>query len=54
MAERGRRLNGTGAMTDRYIRQSVLPQVGPQGQALLGRARVLVVGAGGLDRKSVV
>ncbi len=35
-------------MTDRYIRQSVLPQVGPEGQARLGRARVLVVGAGGL------
>ncbi len=35
-------------MSDRYARQSVLPQVGPAGQARLGRASVLVVGAGGL------
>jgi molybdopterin/thiamine biosynthesis adenylyltransferase/rhodanese-related sulfurtransferase len=35
-------------MTDRYARQSVLPQVGAAGQARLGAARVLVVGAGGL------
>jgi sulfur-carrier protein adenylyltransferase/sulfurtransferase len=35
-------------MTDRYVRQSVLPQVGPEGQELLARATVLVVGAGGL------
>ncbi len=35
-------------MTDRYIRQTVLPQVGGAGQSRLGRSQVLVVGAGGL------
>ena len=35
-------------MSERYARQSVLAQVGPAGQARLGAARVLVVGAGGL------
>ena len=35
-------------MTGRYARQMVLPQVGPEGQARLGAATVLVVGAGGL------
>jgi len=32
----------------RYSRQLVLPGVGPEGQEKLGRARVLIVGAGGL------
>jgi len=32
----------------RYARQAVLPQIGDRGQARLARARVLVVGAGGL------
>ena len=32
----------------RYARQQVLPEVGASGQARLGAARVLVVGAGGL------
>jgi sulfur-carrier protein adenylyltransferase/sulfurtransferase len=35
-------------MSDRYSRQSVLPEVGAAGQARLGAAAVLVVGAGGL------
>lgn len=35
-------------MNDRYIRQSVLPEVGGAGQDRLGAAAVLVVGAGGL------
>ena len=32
----------------RYARQICLPEVGPEGQARLARARLLVVGAGGL------
>ncbi len=35
-------------MSDRYSRQVVLPEVGAEGQAKLGAASVLVVGAGGL------
>lgn len=35
-------------MSGRYQRQSVLPEVGSEGQARLGAAHVLVVGAGGL------
>jgi molybdopterin/thiamine biosynthesis adenylyltransferase len=35
-------------MTDRYARQTILPEVGSAGQARLAAARVLVVGAGGL------
>ena len=35
-------------MSDRYARQTILPEVGAEGQARLGAARVLVVGAGGL------
>ncbi|MCF8496372.1 MAG: HesA/MoeB/ThiF family protein [Alphaproteobacteria bacterium] len=33
---------------DRYQRQSILPEIGPAGQAALSRASVLCVGAGGL------
>lgn len=36
------------AMSDRYARQTILPEVGPAGQARLAAATVLVVGAGGL------
>jgi sulfur-carrier protein adenylyltransferase/sulfurtransferase len=35
-------------MSDRYARQMVLPEVGPQGQERLAAATVLVAGAGGL------
>jgi sulfur-carrier protein adenylyltransferase/sulfurtransferase len=35
-------------MTDRYARQTVLPEVGSEGQARLGAATALIVGAGGL------
>jgi len=35
-------------MSNRYLRQTILPEVGPEGQARLGAATVLVVGAGGL------
>ena len=35
-------------MTDRYERQVILPEVGADGQARLGQAHVVVVGAGGL------
>lgn len=36
------------AELDRYARQIVLEAIGPEGQAAIGEARVLVVGAGGL------
>jgi molybdopterin/thiamine biosynthesis adenylyltransferase/rhodanese-related sulfurtransferase len=36
------------SVTDRYARQVILPEVGAEGQARLGQARVLIVGAGGL------
>src|SRR5512147_3212936 len=35
-------------MSNRYARQIALPDVGTEGQAKLGRARVLIVGLGGL------
>lgn len=35
-------------MTARYARQMLLPEMGAEGQALLAKARVLCVGAGGL------
>ena len=33
---------------DRYIRQTILPQVGPEGQARLGASHAVVVGSGAL------
>jgi adenylyltransferase/sulfurtransferase len=37
----------------RFARQLVLPELGPEGQAALGRASVLVVGAGGLGSPAI-
>jgi sulfur-carrier protein adenylyltransferase/sulfurtransferase len=45
---RGVRVHEGEDMSDRYQRQRVLPEVGEAGQARLGAASVLVVGAGGL------
>jgi thiamine-phosphate diphosphorylase len=41
-------LKGPAPMSDRYARQTVLPQIGAAGQARLAQAHVLVAGAGGL------
>lgn len=41
-------MNAPPDLRSRYARQLVLPEVGAEGQARLGGARVLVVGAGGL------
>lgn len=35
-------------MSERYNRQLVMPEIGPEGQEKLGESRVFVVGAGGL------
>ena len=41
-------------MTDRHVRQMQLPEVGPHGQARIGRAHVLIVGAGGLGSPAIM
>ena len=41
-------------MTARYSRQTVLPEIGPSGQTLLGKARILVVGSGGLGAPALL
>ena len=32
----------------RYLRQTALPEIGPEGQTRLARAHVTIIGAGGL------
>ncbi len=39
---------------DRYARHLVMPEIGPAGQAKLGQAKVLVVGAGGLGSPALL
>ena len=41
-------------MSDRHARQIVLPEVGAAGQARIGRAHVLIVGAGGLGSPAIM
>lgn len=41
-----------GAGGDRYLRQTILPGIGPDGQARLAKACVLIAGAGGLGSAS--
>ena len=38
----------------RYSRQIVLPEIGAEGQALLGRSRALIVGLGGLGSPAAI
>lgn len=39
---------------ERYCRQVILPEIGPEGQQLISNAKVLVVGAGGLGSPCVM
>ena len=41
-------------MSNRYARQTILPEIGTEGQSALERARILVVGAGGLGSPSLL
>ncbi|MDT8377306.1 MAG: HesA/MoeB/ThiF family protein [Desulfotignum sp.] len=42
----------SGAVDKRYLRQTILPGVGPKGQARLAKSCVLIAGAGGLGSAS--
>ncbi|HUP83639.1 MAG TPA: molybdopterin-synthase adenylyltransferase MoeB [Candidatus Limnocylindria bacterium] len=57
--EEGRPIEVPGATpttrsADRYARHLVMPEIGPAGQAKLGQAKVLVVGAGGLGSPALL
>ena len=44
----------TGMSDARYLRQTILPGIGPKGQARLAKACVLIAGAGGLGSASAL
>ncbi len=45
-------MSGIGMHNDRYSRQALFPQIGPDGQRKLGEGHVLIVGAGALGSVS--
>lgn len=45
-------MSGDGMHNDRYSRQALFPQIGPDGQRKLGEGHVLIVGAGALGSVS--